>query len=75
MASSSVSVKQIGYCLVTLEVLDKKYKGTQLTVLKNLFTDIILGTDFQEQHDSITINYGGSKPPLTFSALTTLKTI
>ena len=42
-------------------------------MIDNLCTDIILGTDFQELHESIDINYGGSKPALTFSALTSLK--
>ena len=43
-------------------------------MIDNLCKDIILGTDFQELHESIVINYGGSKPALTFSALTAMKT-
>ena len=43
-------------------------------MLKELCTDIILGTDFQELHQRIAINYGRSKPPLSFIPLTTMKT-
>ena len=43
-------------------------------MLNDLCTDIILGTDFQELHESIVIKYGGSKASLTFCALTSLNT-
>ena len=33
----------------------------------------ILGLDFLSQHQSITMKYGGSQPPLTVCGLTTLK--
>ena len=48
------------------------HTNNRLDILDNLCTDIILCTDFQEQHKSIVIEYGGSKPTLTFCALTTL---
>ena len=34
-------------------------------MIDNLCTDIILGTDFLELHESIVINYGSSKPAVT----------
>ena len=42
-------------------------------MIDKLCTDIIIGTDIQELHESIVINYGGSKPAQTFSTLTALK--
>ena len=74
MASASLSAKSIGHCYVSITLQNRKYKQVKLTVLEELCTDIILGTDFQEMHESITINYGGNKPALTFSTLTVLKT-
>ena len=46
----------------------------RLHVLDGLYIDIILGTDFLEQHESVTIVYGGSKPLISFAALTTMNT-
>lgn len=43
-------------------------------MLGELCTDIVLETDFPELHKSITINYGASKPLLSFIALTTIIT-
>lgn len=43
-------------------------------MLEELCTDIILETDFPKLHKSITINYGASKPLLSFIALTTIIT-
>ena len=74
MATSSLKANSIGNCIVKLELFDHTYPDVKLTTLNDLCTDIILGTDFQELHDSITIKYGGSKPSLTFCALAALKT-
>ena len=57
MASASLSAKSDGHCYVSLTLQDKKYKRVKLTIIDNLCTDIILGTDFQELHESIVINY------------------
>ena len=67
MASGGLVAKSKGHCFVTIPLGNKHYR-------KDLYIDMILGTDFQEQHESITIQYGGKKPPLTFSALTTMNT-
>ena len=74
MASASLSAKSDGYCYVSITLQNKIYNKVKLHVLDNLCIDIILGTDFQELHESITIKYGGKRPPLTFAALTTMKT-
>lgn len=57
------------YCIVDLNLLGREYTNSHLNVISDLCTDIILGTDFQEQHESV-IKYGGSKPTLTFCTLT-----
>ena len=51
MASTSLSSKVKGYCEVTLKVNGKLYLKQRLGVLENLCVDIILGLDFQAQHE------------------------
>ena len=41
-----------------------QYKNVHLHVLPDLCADLILSLDFQTQHQSITLNYGGKLPPL-----------
>ena len=43
-------------------------------IVDGLWIDIILGNDFQEQHESATMLYGGSKPPISFGVLTSMNT-
>ena len=74
MASAALSTQSHGYCNVSLMLGDQFYKKVKLHMLEEVCTDIIFGIDFQELHENITINYGGSKPPLSFIALATTKT-
>ena len=74
MATSSLQASSTGYYIVKFELFGYTYPHVKLTVLNELCTDIILGTDFQELHDSIVIKYGGSKPSLTSCALASLNT-
>ncbi|XP_012562704.1 uncharacterized protein LOC101238699 [Hydra vulgaris] len=74
MASVALSAKSDGYCYVSITLQNKIYNKVKLHVLDNLCVDVILGTDFQELHESITIKYGGKRPPITFAALITMKT-
>ena len=61
-----------GFCNSNLEVNEKKYSNVKLYVMMNLCADIILGQDFQSKHKNVTINYGGSEPPLVIGSLSTL---
>lgn len=74
MASASLSAQSKGYCTVSLKLGDETYEKVTLHVLDGLCIDIILGTDFQEQQESVRIAYGVSKPPISFAALTTMNT-
>ena len=42
--------------------------------MNNLCTNVILGLDFQSQHESLTLMFVGVKKPLIISCLITLKT-
>ena len=72
MATSSLSTKTEGSCSVTIKYQGQTYKDFHLSVMPGLCSDLILGLDFQSQHDSVTFKYGGTKPPLSVCSLTTL---
>ena len=72
MASSSSSKKLEGHCLATINVQGNSYPNVKLYVFPDLFADIILGQDWQANHASVTIEYGGNKPLLKICNLTTL---
>ena len=44
--------------------MELQYKKVHLYVLPDLCADLILSLDFQTQHQSITLKYGGKWPPL-----------
>ena len=50
----------------------KTYKDFRLSVMPGLCSDLILGLDFQAQHDSVTFMYGGTELLLSVCSLTTL---
>ena len=74
MATKSLSKRIKGFCVVNFNLLGPEYIAVKLYILDHLCTDVILGTDFQQLHNSIIINYGGDKPSLTFCAVTAIKT-
>ena len=65
MASTVFSANVIGTCKADLEYQEQKNKGIQLPIRPGLCADLILGLDFQSQHESVVFQYGGSKPPLS----------
>ncbi|XP_064117671.1 uncharacterized protein LOC135223096 [Macrobrachium nipponense] len=64
MASKSLNTSSPGFVTADLVHLDQRYPRIQLEVLKDLCCDVILGYDFQKQHQSVTFQYGGNKPSL-----------
>lgn len=72
MATSELSTKTTGSCSVNIHYQGQTYKDVRLAVMPGLCSDLILGLDFQSQHDSVTFKYGGKKPPLSVCSLTTL---
>lgn len=61
MASTSLNMKSTGTTTVDLEVNNVLYPTTSLGVLHNLCCDLLLGQDFQRQHKSLIVVYGGAK--------------
>ena len=73
MAQSTLSAKILGHCIADLELGGKTYSNLRLSILPGLCSDLILGLDFQKQHQSVSFHHGGLKPPLVVCGLTTLK--
>ena len=71
MADSTLSTKVMGYCAEDLIVAGQYYPQVKLMVLPALCSDIILGQSFQSLHESVTVKYGGCKPPLILGAAKT----
>ncbi|CAB4023461.1 Hypothetical predicted protein [Paramuricea clavata] len=72
MATLASSVKICGTCSVDLVYEEQIYKDLSLSVLPGLCADLILGLDFQSQHESVIFQNGGSKPPLSVSSFSKL---
>ena len=62
MATTSFQTKTEGFCTVKLNYQGHTYKDFCLSAMPGLWSDPILGLYFQFQHDSVTFNYGGTKP-------------
>ena len=62
MASTAMKIKSMGFCLADLKIGDIAYPSTRLNILENLCSDIILGLDFQSQHQSLIIEFNGESP-------------
>ena len=74
MASKSLKATATHCCEVELKLKDRVYDKVKLFVLPNLCTSLILGLDFLSRHKSVTLNYGGTEPPLSICGFSTLKT-
>ncbi|XP_076033649.1 uncharacterized protein LOC143020786 [Oratosquilla oratoria] len=66
LAQKSLHTNSHGYVVVdlTLHLNGQTYPSTRLALMKDLCCGVLLGQDFQKQHQSIVIEYGGPKPTL-----------
>lgn len=71
MAQSTLSAKILGHCIADLELGGKTYSNLRLSILPGLCSDLILGLDFQKQHQSVSFHHGGPEPPLVVCGLHT----
>jgi hypothetical protein len=70
MASTSLSTSITGICFVDLTIHESNYPNVRLHVMDNLCADIILGIDFQSQHQSVTLKFDGVRDPLVVGLAT-----
>ena len=70
LALTSMESTVIGSCQLTLSLNDRTYEKVKIEILQNLCSDMILGYDFQKQHQNLTFHYGGPKPDLLVPSTT-----
>ena len=59
MALSTMNTTILKYCEIDLKLNEHDYKNVRLSLLKDLCSDVILGHDFQKQHQHLKFNLGG----------------
>ena len=64
MASTSMKIKSTGFCLVDIHIHKSKYKAIRLNLFDDLCSDVILGIDFQYQHQRLIFLFDGKCPDL-----------
>ena len=64
MASTCYSANIKGYIITDLKLHNHSYTNLKLSVLPKLCADVLLGHDVFKDHSSVTLNFGGPKPPL-----------
>ena len=75
LAVNGFTFSSIGKCQASVELSEHKHHNVQFSVLKGLLTDVVLGQDFMQRHQSVSIHFGGAKSPLQLGALKPLKVI
>ena len=73
MATSSLSCRVIGYCIVNLELKENLYSKIKLLVMRRLCCEVVFGHNFLNRHSQLTIPFGGTKPALQICGLATAK--
>ena len=68
MALTTMESPIVGQCIVTIVLNGKKYENVGMDIIRNLCSDVILGYDFQKQHQNVTFQYGGAKEDLVVSS-------
>ena len=67
MALTTLESELVGCCTINFSLNNTGYEHVTLGVLKNLCSDVILGYDFQKQHNKLIFPIGGEKPDLVIS--------
>ena len=68
MALSTMNTTILGYCEIDLKLNGHDYKNVCVNLLKDLCSGVILGHDFQKQHQHLNSTWGGkawSSDPLS----------
>ena len=63
LASTDIA-NAIGDCIVTLCYQNSFYTDFRVSVLRNLRTDIVVGHNFLDLHESLEMKFNGDRPPL-----------
>ena len=71
--TSSHTATSSGYIIADLTFQGHTYTQTKITVLPNLVSELVLGTDLMKQHSSVQLKFGGERPPLIISSLSPIR--
>ena len=63
------TAKIIGYIVADIKFKGHVYHSVKISVLSDLIEDVVIGTDLMEQHETVTLKFGGSRSPLVLSSL------
>ena len=69
MADPSLTTTIVGEVVVDIALNGKLYVGQVVSVVRNLFVDLILGKDFLRKQKSVTFHFNGSEAPLNLSSV------
>ena len=64
----SLQESVFGHCVVELTLNGIRYQGETLELMKILCSDVLLGQDFQRQHERVVFVYDGTIPELVVSS-------
>ena len=64
MATTSIKIKSTEFCLVDIHIHKSKYDAIRLNLFDDLCSDVILGLDFQCQHQRLIFQFDGECPDL-----------
>ena len=59
-----MKIKSTGFCLVDIHIHKSKYEAIRLNLFDDLCSDVILGLDFQCQHQRLIFQFDGEYPDL-----------
>ena len=71
--ASSHTATSSGFIIADLTFQGHTYKQTKITVLPNLVSELVLGTDLMKQHSRVQLEFGGERSPLIISSLNPIR--
>jgi len=69
IAVGSLKGSILGHCSTKITLNCTVHENVQLKVMRNLCCDVLLGQDFQRQHQRVVFTYDGTRPELVISSL------
>ena len=75
MASTNHCTTSKGHCFATFRYQDTVYRNIRLSLMPGLYSDVLLGHDFLNQHKSLEISFKGSLPTLSVCGVAAAKVV
>jgi len=75
LAVKGSSVKTHGSCRASIKLKNRCYEDVSLSVTDGLQWDVIIGSDFLKEHESVNFTFGGPERPLKLGTLEAAKVV